>query len=159
MWASACLLTERSRGSVRLGSADPTCKPIIRNAFYTEGDDMKRMIDGHRALLEICAQPALKPYCAEPFNVPAGDGDAELQAHVARTTFAIYHPVGTCRMSDTAEDAVVDSRLRVHGMEGLRVVDASIMPLIPGGNTHAPTVMVAEKAADLILGLDPPTRD
>ena len=64
----------------------------------------------------------------------------------------IYHPVGTCRMSDTAEEAVVDSQLRVHGLEQIRVVDASIMPLIPGGNTHAPTVMIAERGADLILG-------
>ena len=64
----------------------------------------------------------------------------------------IYHPVGTCRMSDTREDAVVDSQLRVHGLDRLRVVDASIMPVIPGGNTHAPTVMIAERGADVILG-------
>ena len=67
----------------------------------------------------------------------------------------IYHPVGTCRMSDTAEGAVVDSSLRVHGLDALRVIDASIMPVIPGGNTNAPTIMVAEKGADLILGRAP----
>ncbi len=67
----------------------------------------------------------------------------------------IYHPVGTCRMSDTGEDAVVDSELRVHGIDGLRVVDASVMPVIPGGNTNAPTIMVAEKASDIIRGREP----
>ncbi len=83
---------------------------------------------------------------------PDASADADLEADMRRRLMLIYHPVGTCRMSDRAEGAVVDSRLRVHGLEGLRVVDASIMPLIPGGNTHAPTVMIAERGADLILG-------
>jgi choline dehydrogenase len=112
---------------------------------------MDRMIAGLRSALEICAQPALAPYCAEPFNVPAGDSNEALRAHAARTTFAIYHPVGTCRMgSDSA--AVVDEQLRVNGLEGLRVIDASVMPTVPRGNTNAPTIALAERAAELIAG-------
>ena len=144
-----CLLTERSRGSVRLASNDPTAKAIVHNRFYTQGDDMERMIAGLRLTLEICSQPAMAPYCAEPFTAPDGDSEEALRAHVARTTFAIYHPVGTCRMGDDA-DAVVDGQLRVNGVEGLRVVDASVMPTVPRGNTNAPTIALAERAADLI---------
>jgi choline dehydrogenase len=122
---------------------------IVRNEFYSAGDDMQRMIAGLRLTMEICGQPAMRPYCAEPFNVPEGDSDDALRAHVARTTFAIYHPVGTCRMGEDV-DAVVDAQLRVNGIEGLRVVDASVMPVVPRGNTNAPTIALAERAADLI---------
>jgi choline dehydrogenase len=149
IWVSPCLLTEHSRGSVRLASADPTAKPIVRNEFYSAGDDMARMIAGVRLVQEICSQEALRPYCAEPFNVPAGDSEEALRAHVARTTFAVYHPVGTCRMG-TDDSAVVDDQLRVNGLQSLRVVDASVMPTVPRGNTNAPTIAVAERAADLI---------
>jgi choline dehydrogenase len=149
VWVSPCLLTPHSRGTVRLASNDPTAKPIVHNAFYTAGDDMQRMIAALRLTLHICAQPAMSPYCAEPFNTPAGDSDEALRAHAARTTFAIYHPVGTCRMG-TDPDAVVDEQLRVNGLEGLRVVDASVMPTVPRGNTNAPVIAVAERAADLI---------
>jgi len=149
VWVSPCLLTPSSRGSVRLASNDPTAKPIVHNAFYTAGDDMQRMIAGLRLALEICGQPAMKPYSAEPFNIPDGDSDEAMQAHVARTTFAIYHPVGTCRMGEDAA-AVVDTELRVNGLEGLRVIDASVMPVVPRGNTNAPTIALAERAADLI---------
>jgi choline dehydrogenase len=149
VWASPCLLTEHSRGTVRLLSKDPTAKPVIHNAFYTAGDDMQRMIAGVRLLLDICAQPAMKPYAQTPFNTPAGDSDEALRAHVARTTFAIYHPVGTCRMGEDS-GAVVDTELRVNGLEGLRVIDASVMPVVPRGNTNAPTIALAERAADLI---------
>jgi choline dehydrogenase len=149
VWVSPCLLTPHSRGSVRLASGDPTAKAIVHNAFYTSGDDMQRMVAALRLTLEICAQPALKPYCAEPFTTPDGDSDEALRAHIARTTFAIYHPVGTCRMGEDA-DAVVDAELRVNGLDALRVVDASVMPVVPRGNTNAPTIALAERAADLI---------
>jgi choline dehydrogenase-like flavoprotein len=149
IFVSPCLLTEQSRGTVRLASKDPSAKPIIHNAFYSAGDDMQRMIAGLRLTLEICAQEALRPFCAEPYNVPDGDSDEALRAHAARTTFAIYHPVGTCRMGTDGE-AVVDEELRVNGVEGLRVIDASVMPAVPRGNTNAPTIALAERAADLI---------
>ncbi len=149
IWVSACLLTPHSRGEVRLASADPTAKPLVYNEFYTAGDDWQRILAGHRLAQEICAQPALRPYCAQPFNVPADDSDEAQRAHIARTTFAVYHPVGTCRMGADAE-AVVDPELRVNGLEGLRVVDASVMPTVPRGNTNAPTIAIAERAADLI---------
>jgi choline dehydrogenase-like flavoprotein len=149
VWVSPCLLTPRSRGSVRLASNDPTAKPIVRNEFYTAGDDMERMLAALRLTLDICGQEAIGAYCAEPFNTPDGDTDEAIRAHIARTTFAIYHPVGTCRTGDDA-DAVLDPELRVNGIESLRVVDASVMPVVPRGNTNAPTIAIAERAADLI---------
>jgi choline dehydrogenase len=149
VWVSPCLLTEHSRGSVRLASADPTAKPIIHNDFYSAADDMERMIAAVRLTQQICGQPAMQPYCADPYTVPEGDSPEQLRAHVERTTFAIYHPVGTCRMGTDA-DAIVDEQLRVNGLEGLRVVDASVMPTVPRGNTNAPTIALAERAADLI---------
>jgi choline dehydrogenase len=150
IWVSPCLLTPESRGSVRLGSNDPTAKPIVRNEFYSAESDMPRMIEALRLMQEICAQPALRPYCAEPFTAPRDDSDDALRALAARTTFAIYHPVGTCAIG-----SVVDTDLRVQGLEGLRVVDASVMPVVPRGNTNAPTIAIAERAADLIKGATP----
>ncbi len=149
VWASPCLLTPHSRGSVRLASNDPTAKPIVFNRFYSDGDDLARAIEGLRLTLDICGQAAMKPYCAEPYTTPADDSDDALRAHVASTTFSVYHPVGTCRMGGDG-DSVVDEQLRVRGLEGLRVVDASVMPVVPRGNTNAPTIAVAERAADLI---------
>ncbi len=98
-----------------------------------------------RLIEEISAQPAFRPYAAEPYTVPAGDSDDARRAHIAKTTFPIYHPVGTCAIG-----SVVDSDLRVEGVEALRVVDASVMPTVPRGNTNAPTIAIAERAADLI---------
>ncbi len=147
VWASPCLLTPNSRGSVRLASSDPTAKPIIHKNFYTAGDDLERMVAALRLTLDICGQPAMAPYCAEPFTCPIDDSEEALRAHVARTTFSVYHPVGTCAMG-----SVVDEQLRVNGLEGLRVVDASVMPVVPRGNTNAPTIAIAERAADLIGG-------
>ncbi len=150
VWVSPCLLTPGSRGSVRLGSNDPTAKPIVRNEFYSAEEDLPRMIAATRLMEEICAQPAMRPYCAEPFTAPAGDSDDDIRAHIARTTFPIYHPVGTCAIG-----SVVDADLRVQGLEGLRVVDASVMPAVPRGNTNAPVIALAERAADLIKGATP----
>jgi len=147
---SPCLLTPHSRGNVRLASKDPTAKPIVHHAFYSDGDDMQRMLAGMRLTLEICAQPALAPYCAEPCIGADGDSDEAIRDLVARTTYSVYHPVGTCRMGTDGE-AVVDAELRVNGVEGLRVVDASVMPMVPRGNTNAPVIAVAERAADVIL--------
>ncbi len=157
VWVSPCLLTPHSRGSVRLASADPAAKPIVHNAFYTDaaGEDLTRMIAALRLALDICARPALKPYCANPFTVPDGDTDAALREHIARTTFAFYHPVGTCRMgADSA--AVLDAELRVNGLDRLRVIDASAMPAVPRGNTNAPTIALAERGADLIRARSAP---
>jgi choline dehydrogenase-like flavoprotein len=103
------------------------------------------MVEALRLTEEICAQPAMRPYCVEPFTAPAGEGEEALRAHLAQTTFPIYHPVGTCAIG-----SVVDEELRVEGLDGLRVVDASVMPVVPRGNTNAPTIALAERAADLI---------
>ncbi|HEX7245128.1 MAG TPA: GMC family oxidoreductase N-terminal domain-containing protein [Solirubrobacterales bacterium] len=145
VWVSPCLLTPESRGSVRLASNDPTAKPIVRNAFYESEADMERMIGAVRLAEEICAQPAFRPYCAEPYTAPDGDSDEAVRAHVAATTYEIYHPVGTCAIG-----SVLDPELRVEGLEALRVVDASAMPIVPRGNTNAPVIALAERAADLI---------
>ncbi len=150
VWVSPCLLTPGSRGSVRLASNDPTAKPIVRNDFYSAAEDLPRMVAAVRLMEEICAQPALRPYCAERFTAPAGESDADLRDHIARTTFPIYHPVGTCAIG-----SVVDGDLRVQGLEGIRVVDASVMPTVPRGNTNAPTIAIAERAADLVKGAAP----
>jgi choline dehydrogenase len=150
VWVSPCLLTPVSRGTVRLYSNDPTSKPIVRNEFYAAPEDMARMVDAVRLAEEICARPAMRPYCVEPFTAPGGETDGEIRDHVARTTFPIYHPVGTCAIG-----SVVDADLRVEGLEGIRVVDASVMPVVPRGNTNAPTIAIAERAADLIRGAVP----
>jgi choline dehydrogenase len=147
IWLSPCVLQPESRGSVRLASADPTAKPIIRNNFYAVERDMETMLGGMRLLMEITRQPALRPYCVDAFNVPESESEDDLREHVARTTFAVYHPVGTCAMG-----SVVDAELRVQGVEGLRVVDASVMPTVPRGNTNAPTIALAERASDVIRG-------
>jgi choline dehydrogenase len=150
VWVSPCLLTPRSRGSVRLASNDPMAKPVVRNGFYGEEGDLERMVAAVRLMEEICAQPAVAGYCAEPYTTPSGETDEDIRSHIRRTTFPIYHPVGTCAIGE-----VVDEQLRVNGVEALRVVDASVMPVVPRGNTNAPTIAIAERAADLIKGERP----
>ena len=145
------LVSPRARGRVWLRSADPTAKPRIRTNSLSEPEDVDSLVAGVELARELAAQPPLKEIVVKEIKPgPAIVDRADVEADVRRRLMLIYHPAGTCRMSDTAPDAVVDSRLRVHGIDGLRVADASIMPTIVGGNTHAPTVMVAERAADLI---------
>jgi choline dehydrogenase-like flavoprotein len=150
------LVAPQARGQVWLRSADPTDKPrIITNALGPP-EDLASMLAGMRLAREIAGQSPLRETIVKELKPgPDAVDDEELAADLRRRLMLIYHPVGTCRMSDTDEAAVVDSQLRVHGLEGLRVADASIMPVIPGGNTNAPTIMIAEKAADLIRGRAP----
>ena len=147
------LVAPKARGRVWPRTSDPTAKPRILTNSLSEPEDVASLLAGVRLARRIAEQPVLAEIVTEELKPGlSASADSELEADLRRRLMLIYHPVGTCRMSDTAEDAVVDSGLRVHGLERLRVVDASIMPLIPGGNTHAPTVMLAERGADLILG-------
>jgi len=144
---SVCVLTPDSRGTVTLASADPTAKPRILHNYLTEPADVERVLLGMRRLLEIAEQPALAPYVQTPLGAPASADDEDVLARVRATAQTLYHPVGTCAIG-----AVVDEHLRVLGLDGLRVVDASVMPAIPRGNTNAPVIAIAERAADLIRG-------
>jgi choline dehydrogenase len=150
----ACYLHPRSRGRLRLRSADPA-QPIAIHAGYLsdpQGHDLQRMIEAARLSREILAQSAFDAYRGEPvFPERALSTDAEYTEFIRRKAETIYHPVGSCRMGKD-DRAVVDSELRVRGVQGLRVVDASVMPSLPSGNTNAPTIMLAERASALILG-------
>ena len=152
----ACFLHPRSRGSIGLRSADPFAPALIRPNYLgdAEGFDLKMLIEGARISRQILAQPPFAPYRGAPIFPAAGvDSDADFEAFIRHKAETIYHPVGTCRMGRADDpDAVVDGELRVRGIEGLRVVDASVMPELITGNTNAPTIMIAERAADLLLG-------
>ncbi|MFK2904129.1 choline dehydrogenase [Dyella ginsengisoli] len=151
----ACYLHPRSRGHLRLQSPDPA-RPIAIHANYLgdgEGHDLARMIEAAKLSREILAQGAFDAYRGKPvFPESELRSDAEFEAFIRRKAESIYHPVGTCRMGQDA-GAVVDSELRVRGVEGLRVIDASVMPSLPTGNTNAPTIMIAERASALLQGL------
>jgi len=145
-----CLLRPKSRGRVSLVSADPTAAPRIDPNFLAERDDLERLVRGFKLMRAILSQRALADHGARELEASAAaQTDEQIEAFVRAHADTIYHPVGSCRMGSGPMD-VVDAQLRVHGMQGLRVVDASIMPRIIGGNTNAPTIMIAEKASDLI---------
>ena len=145
-----CLLRPQSRGSLTLASADPMAAPRIDPNFLGEHDDVLRLVRGFRLTREIMRQPALAGYGASEFaDSAAAQSDAQIEQFIREHADTIYHPVGSCRMGPGALD-VVDHELRVHGVQGLRVVDASVMPRVVSGNTNAPTIMIGEKAADLI---------
>ncbi len=153
----ACNLRPRSRGRISLASNRAADKPRIEANYLgdPEGHDLRMMVECARISLDLFAQRAFDEYRGAPiFPATIPRSDAELVEFVRAKAETVYHPVGTCRMgSDDA--AVVDPRLRVHGVDGLRVVDASVMPTLPSGNTNAPTTMIAERAADLIRGHTP----
>jgi choline dehydrogenase-like flavoprotein len=141
------LLRPTSRGRVTLRSALPHAKPRIVHNYYATDEDTRTMIDGTRLALEIASRPPLRKLRTADWAVPTSNSDTDILQFVRHNTRTIFHPVGTCAMG-----TVVDAELRVHGLENLRVVDASVMPTIPRGNTNAPTIMIAERAADLIRG-------
>ena len=145
------LVSPRARGRVWLRSADPAAKPRILTNSLSEPEDVESLVAGVQLAREIAAQEPLREVVVKELKPgPQAVERADIEADIRRRLMLIYHPVGTCRMSDARDDAVVDSRLRVHGLQALRVVDASIMPTIVGGNTNAPTIMIAERGADLI---------
>jgi choline dehydrogenase-like flavoprotein len=143
-----------SRGQVTLRSPLAHARPRIVHNYLTTEEDRASMIAGVRLNFEISAAGALREWRREDFLVPKSDSEADVMDFVERRAHTLYHPVGTCAMG-----SVVDDELRVIGLEGLRVVDASVMPTIPRGNTNAPTIMVAEKASDIIRGRTPLPRE
>jgi choline dehydrogenase len=140
-----------SRGSLQLASTDPTAPPRIQPQYLTAPRDLEILVEGIRIARKIAAQPALAPYLGDEY-VPSASlqSDADLTAFIRANAETLYHPVGTCKMGRDP-DAVVDAQLRVHGIAGLRVADASIMPSIINANTNAPAIAIGEKAAALLL--------
>ncbi|WP_216211437.1 GMC family oxidoreductase [Amycolatopsis aidingensis] len=148
--SATTLVRVASRGRLRLRSAHPLWRPELDPAYYAEPEDFEATLAGLRTLIEIGRGGPLARYLDKPFLPDRLELDEDaLAEHARANTQTLYHPVGTCAMG-TGELAVVDPALRVRGVDGLRVVDASVMPVVPRGNTNAPTIMVAEKAADLI---------
>ncbi len=147
-----CQLRPESRGSISIRSADPFDPPIIQPNYLEAEEDRRALREGVKLAREIFAQSAFDPYRG-PELMPGAhvQRDEQIDAFIRKTAETIYHPIGTAKMG-TDEDAVVDPQLRVYGIDGLRVVDASVMPVLVSGNTNAPTIMIAEKVSDMIFG-------
>ena len=145
-----CVLRPKSRGQVTLRSANPRDLPRVDPNFFSDSDDIRLAVAGLRKAQEILSQDAFRPYVQQHEAFPAKSEEADLIAYWKKHGKTVYHPVGTCRMG-CDEMSVVDSELRVHGIEGLRVVDNSVMPNLVSGNTNAAAIMIGEKAADLIM--------
>jgi choline dehydrogenase len=152
-----CQLRPESRGRVGLASADPFADPAIFANYLATEEDRRALREGTKMTRELAGQAGLKAIAgAEESPGPDVKTDAEIDAWIRRAAETIYHPVGTCRMGRAGDPlAVVDGALKVQALAGLRVIDASVMPTLVGGNTNAPTIMIAEKAADMILGRPP----
>jgi choline dehydrogenase len=149
--ASVCQLRPDSRGFVRVKSTDPMMPPAIQPRYFTAQNDRDTIVAGLKALRGIMNQKVMRQYIAE--ELAPGDAcvsDEDFLAFSRATATTVYHPTSTCRMGSDP-NAVVDERLRVHGFERLRVVDASIMPTVASGNTNAAAVMIGEKGSDMIL--------
>lgn len=149
-----CLLRPHSRGTLSLASADPLAAPLIDPAFLQHPDDVQQLVEGYRLTRGLMRAPSLKAFWTHEAwtrEAQTGDSDAQIEALLRQRVDTVYHPVGSCRMGQDAL-AVVDAELRVHGIEGLRVVDASVMPQVVSGNTNAPAIVIGEKAADLMRG-------
>jgi 4-pyridoxate dehydrogenase len=147
------LLRPESRGSIRLASADPAAHPLINQGLLSVDRDWRKLSAGIRIFRELAQLPRLAPHVAREIGPGAAvTTESDLEAYVRKTAVTAHHPCGTCRMGPASESAsVVDFELRVHGIEGLRVVDASVFPDLVGGNINAPVIMIAERAADFIL--------
>jgi choline dehydrogenase-like flavoprotein len=141
------VIKPEGRGWVKLRTPMPDSKPLVLTNFFTHEEDRRSAIAGVRIALEIASQPALTAVTKAPYSVPDSGSEADIVAWIERNAQPVYHPTSTCAVGD-----VVDPELRVYGIEGLRVCDASVMPTITRANTHAATVMIAEKGADLIAG-------
>ncbi len=149
--ATVCYLRPESRGSVHIRSRDPMAPPAIRANYLNTENDRKAIVAAFRRVREIFAAPAMAKYRSNEMKPgPLAQSDEQILDYVRAAAESVYHPVGTCKMGADAM-AVVDDRLRVHGIRKLRVADASIMPKLISGNTNAPAIMIAEKCADMLL--------
>ena len=153
MWGNGfschvCLLRPKSVGTVKIASKNPDDDPLIDPNYLSNDEDMEVMIKGYRKMMEIMNTEPLAQFnnVRNPINI---HDDKAIESAIRARSDTIYHPVGTCKMGND-DMAVVDNNLKVKGIKNLRVVDASIMPTLIGGNTNAPAIMIAEKAADLI---------
>ncbi len=148
------MLRPESRGRVRLASSDPRALALLHQDFLATDNDRRTLRDGTRLFRDVARSSALASFIERELTPgPAISSDAALDAYISQTAITVHHPLGTCRMGGAADPAtVVDPELRVLGVDGLRVVDASVMPDLVGGNINAAVVMIAEKAADLIRG-------
>jgi choline dehydrogenase len=147
-----CMLRPESRGYIALKSLDPTAQPLIQPNYLSTQKDIDVMVKGVKLSREIINQKAFDDYRGAELNPGVEvQTDKEIEEFIRANAETIYHPVGTCKMGND-EFSVVDDKLRVRGVENLRVVDASVMPTLIGGNTNAPTIMIADKISDHILG-------